>query len=172
MQQIGAKFRVSADWWGKVASCQCLLRSAGRTPLVSQFILKCNHRQCTGSEMDTEGSGLLDVISWGLEQLQDAFTEFRTQDLCRCFKTSHDRLTSCIKSQMNYFEGTSLQQGINSVATIRNKYCPGIISPRYIGTAFCNTLRGYGPVTRQTVQQTNHIFWSCVLYISACHQLL
>ena len=50
------------------------------------------------------------------------------------------------------------QKNIKSVTTIRNKYCPEIISPRYIGTAFCNTLRGCGSVPRQTVQQMNHRF--------------
>jgi hypothetical protein len=112
------------------------------------------------------------MSSWGQEQLQAAFTEFKIQDLCRCLKTSHDHPTSCIKSQRNYFEVTSLQQVINSVTTIRDKYCPAIISSRYVGTAFCNTLRGCGPVTRQTVRQMNHRFWSCVLYDSACRQLL
>ena len=62
-----------------------------------------------------------------MEQMQAAFTEFKTQDLYRCFKTSQDHPTQCIKSQRNYFEGTSLQQAINSVTTIRNKYCPKIV---------------------------------------------
>lgn len=165
MQQINAKICVSADWWGKVASCQCLLQSAGRTLHISQ-----------GDIMDLKltlrGVGYYMSYHAFKEQLQAAFTEFKTQDLCRCFKTSQNHPTLCIKCQRNYFEGTSLQQTINTVTTIRKKYCPKIISPRYIGTAFCNTLRGYGPVTRQTVQQMNHRFWSCILYISTWHQLL